>query len=534
MKGVIYQSGFYSDIEGAKQGVDEAVSFLEALKPGTDIVVLPESADMPFPPATREEYEQAWEMNTPRLLSVCRETAKRLGCVVFVNAGDKTEKGYYNTTFAFDRQGNIVGKYLKQHLTPGEITRLKLRSDYCEEYAEPYTIEIDGVKYAFLTCYDFYFYESLSFIAQKRPHVIIGCAQQRSDTHETAKIYGRFIAYTTGAYLLRSGVSLGDDCATAGSSMAVGPDGEILAYKENGAGAIEFEFDPFKKYLKPMGFMNPVGLHHDYTEKGRRPWKYRAAGSAVIRDDKSLPYPRLCAHRGFSTIAPENSMPAFGAAVALGAQEIEFDLWWTQDGDVVSIHDSTLDRVSDGHGKVYEKTLEELRQLDFGFRFSDKYKGLRIVRFEEILKHFSGQVIMNVHIKDTDDVSPLDEEHLKRVIRLIDKYDNRRYVYFMSGNDAVLRQLKRLAPDIALCVGENSRHFEIVNRAIELGIDRVQLFKPYFNTEMIQKAKQHGIKLNVFWSDEPEEARRFLDMGIDCILTNDYLNIKTALKDRIE
>ena len=141
---------------------------------------------------------------------------------------------------------------------------------------------------------------------------------------------------------------------------------------------------------------------------------------------------------------------------------------------------------------------------------------------------------MNVHIKDTDDVSPLDEEHLKRVIRLIDKYDNRRYVYFMSGNDAVLKQFKRLAPDIALCVGENSRHFEIVNRAIELGIDRVQLFKPYFNTEMIQKAKQHGIKLNVFWSDEPEEARRFLDMGIDCILTNDYLNIKTALKDRIE
>ena len=73
-----------------------------------------------------------------------------------------------------------------------------------------------------------------------------------------------------------------------------------------------------------------------------------------------------------------------------------------------------------------------------------------------------------------------------------------------------------------------------MNRAIELGIDRVQLFKPYFNEEMILKAKQHGVKLNVFWSDEPEEAHRFLDMGIDCILTNDYLNIKTALSDRIK
>ena len=77
-----------------------------------------------------------------------------------------------------------------------------------------------------------------------------------------------------------------------------------------------FEFDPFQKYLKPMGYLNPVGLHHDYTEKGRRPWKYRAAGSAIVPDDSTMPYPRLCAHRGFSKAAPENTMPAFGAAIA--------------------------------------------------------------------------------------------------------------------------------------------------------------------------------------------------------------------------
>ncbi len=101
-------------------------------------------------------------------------------------------------------------------------------------------------------------------------------------------------------------------------------------------------------------------------------------------------------------------------------------------------------------------------------------------------------------------------------------------MYFMSSNDAILKQLGQLAPDIARCVGERE-HFKIVDRAIELGIDRVQLFKPYFNAEMIAKAKANGIKLNVFWSDDPDEARRFVDMGIDCILTNDYLSIKNAL-----
>lgn len=110
-----------------------------------------------------------------------------------------------------------------------------------------------------------------------------------------------------------------------------------------------------------------------------------------------MPARRLCAHRGFSTIAPENGMAAFGAAVALGASEIEFDLWWTKDGEIVSIHDPTLDRVSDGSGNVWEHTLAELRELDFGAKKGPHFKGTRIIRSEDILAKFSRQVIMNIH-----------------------------------------------------------------------------------------------------------------------------------------
>ena len=530
MKAVIYQSAFQTESKNADAGISALMRFLDTYDKETDVMVLPESADMPFAPQSREEYVRAREKYTQPLLDKAAETAKRLRCVLFVNAADEIDGTFYNTTFAFGRDGKLAGKYLKQHLTPGEVNKLKLGSDYCSCFNPPYVLEIDGVRYAFLTCYDFYFYEMYSFIAQQKPHVVIGCAQQRSDTHETARIYGRFIAYVTGAYLLRAGVSMGPDCPTAGSSMAVAPDGEILACKDSGDGYIECEFDPFKKYLKPMGYQNPVGLHHDYTEKGRRPWKYRPAGSAIIPDNASLPYPRLCAHRGFSTVAPENSMPAFGSAVALGAQEIEFDLWPTADGEIVSMHDDTLERISNGSGKVYEKTFAELEKLDFGGKFSRGYEGLGVVRFEDILKKFAGHVIMNVHIKDANEDIPLDEAFLKKIISLIDRYDNRRYVYFMSANDCVLKQLGLLAPDIKRCVGESRQHFSIVDRAIEMGIDRVQLFKPYFNDEMIQKAKEHGILLNLFWSDDPDEARMYLDKGIDCILTNDYLKIKNALK----
>ncbi|MBR4236656.1 MAG: hypothetical protein IKR85_11450 [Clostridia bacterium] len=533
MKAYIYQSGFYDSLESAAAGEDALIKALDSCDESADLIVLPESADMPFAPANRDEYVQAYEKYTCRLLKKASETARRCACPVFVNAADKTDGNYANTTFMFDKHGQVIGKYLKQHLTPGEVSKLRLESSYTYEYSEPYVIDYEGVRYAFLTCYDFYFYELLSFIGRKKPDIVIGCAQQRSDTHEAARINARFVAYNTGAYVLRSGVSLAPDSRTAGSSMAVAPDGSIITEFENETGFKCAEFDPHSKYLKPMGFMNPVGLHSDYIEKGRRPWKYRAAGSAIIPDNRTLPYPRICAHRGFSTVAPENSMPAFGAAIALGAQEIEFDLWGTADGEIVSLHDSTLDRVSDGYGKVYEKTLKELEELDFGSCFSEKFAGLRIVRFEDILRKYAGHVVMNVHIKDPDDHSPLDEVILRRIIALIDKYDNRRYVYFMTSNTAMLEQLGRLAPDIARCVGERE-HFEIVNRAIDLGIDRVQLFKPYFNEEMIAKAKAHGIILNVFYADDPAEARRYIDMGIDCILTNDYLRIKNALSDIVK
>ncbi len=377
MKATVYQSAFQTGRETADEGVNKLLGFLDSCTEDSDVIVLPESADMPFAPKDRREYVEASEKYTALVAEKAAETARRCKSIVFVNVALREGDEYMNATLAFDREGRQAGRYLKQHLTPGEAGRLKLESAYSFEPSAPYTVEIDGVKFAFLTCYDFYFYEMYSFIAQARPHVIIGCAQQRSDTHETAKIYARFASYVTGAYLLRAGVSMGENSPTAGSSMIVAPDGEILAYRENGEGAIECEFDPFKKYLKPMGYLNPVGLHHDYTEQGRRPWKYRPAGSAIIRHDRALPYPRICAHRGFSSVAPENSLPAFGAAVALGAQEIEFDLWETLDGEIVSMHDDTLDRISDGYGKVYQKRFEELTVLDFGGKFSKGFEGLR-------------------------------------------------------------------------------------------------------------------------------------------------------------
>ena len=74
------------------------------------------------------------------------------------------------------------------------------------------------------------------------------------------------------------------------------------------------------------------------------------------------------------------------------------------------------------------------------------------------------------------------------------------------------------------------RPWQIVDRAIEIGCQKVQLFKPYFDQSMVDKAHEHGIRCNVFYADDPEEAKQYLDMGIDTILTNNYRVIAETVR----
>ena len=537
LKACVFQPPYALDMADVDKSMQWEFDALKKCDPSLDLIVLPEASDRQGRPRSREEsIEAARKYNAP-LLAACAETAKRCGATVFVNALDFSYPSPRNTTFAFDKTGTCVGKYDKEHLTAGEWKKYKFDESYMWKWSEPKILEIDGVRYAFLTCYDFYFYENFANIARLKPDVIIGCSHQRSDPHSVLEMIGKFLAYNTGAYLVRSSVSMGLDSPVGGGSMVVAPSGEMLGNMFSRVGTLTVEFDPHAKYLKPMGYGNPPGLHSTYIEVGRRPWKYRPAGSAIIpgfKDaEKALPK-RLCAHRGFSTVAPENSLPAFGSAVALGATEIEFDLWWTKDGEIVSIHDATLDRVSDGKGKVYEHTYEELAKLDFGSKFGEKkglknFAGLRILRFEEILAKLSCHTIMNIHMKDIG--KAWEEEHVKKVLRLIDAYDARGHVYFMSSCGPLQDQLARLAPDIPRCMG-NGRYDmgrpDIVDMAIKHKCQMVQLFKPYFDQSTIDRAHAAGMRVNVFWSDDPAEAKKFLEMGIDTILTNDYLLIANA------
>lgn len=256
--------------------------------------------------------------------------------------------------------------------------------------------------------------------------------------------------------------------------------------------------------------------------------------SCFKEDDLTMKYPRVCAHRGFNTIAPENSMPAFGAAVALGADEIEFDVRFTADGIPVSVHDNHLERVSDGTGIVEELTLAELEKFDFGKKVAEEFSGLRILKLEDIFKVFARQTIMNIHIKSVEN-EQFPREDMQKIVDIIRKYGCEKHVYFM-GHPNVMEAAIETAPEIRRCMGAGSdmAQLNIVEKAIKWQCHKVQLFKPYYNQEMIDKAHANGILCNIFWSDDPAEARKMLEMGIDCILSNDYFRIRQVRDEFIK
>ena len=539
MKVCVIQPKYSFDKNDLEKRFLEVMDWLDECPSDADIILLPEYSDIPVDVKNKENFYLSFERYNPILIEKAKQTARRCNALLFVNAGYKSENGIRNTTYAIGRNGEVLGTYFKSHPAPSEVKKAKeggfeLDVDYSYDFEEPYVLEIEGLRYAFLTCYDFYFYERFAKIAKENVDIIIGCSLQRTDTKEAISIINKFLCYNTNAYLIRASVSLAEDSEVCGGSMVVSPKGDVLLDMHNRVGIESCEIDPSEKYYKSAGYMGKMRSHYEYIEEGRRPWLYRNGGASVVPFDNVMKYPRLCAHRGFNTIAPENTMPAFGAAVALGAEEIEFDLWSTKDGVLVSAHDATLERVSNGKGKIYEHTYEELLELDFGVKHGAKFAGLKITTFEEILQKFAGRVIMNIHVKIWD--MNFDNPMIEEIVALIRKYDCEGHIYFMTSSDNILKRVMEYAPDLNVCVGwdGNKEPLSIVNRAIALGAKKVQLFKPYFNQQSVDLAHKNGIICNVFWADDPGEAREYFKMGIDVILTNDYLSIKNAVKDYLD
>jgi len=213
--------------------------------------------------------------------------------------------------------------------------------------------------------------------------------------------------------------------------------------------------------------------------------------------NRSMPYPRVCAHRGLPVLFPENTIASFAAAIAAGAHEIEFDLR-PRDGKLMISHDTPLD-------------------------------GQSCPALEEVLAAFGNRVIMNMHIKPPQAGGDYDRAVFQGIIDALGRFGCRESVYF-TGGAAVMEAALALAPDIERCCQAGNKDFTIVKNALKYKAQKLQFFVPYFNQALVGEARRHGIRCNFYFADDPDDARELLRTGIDTVLTNNCVQVLNALK----
>lgn len=222
---------------------------------------------------------------------------------------------------------------------------------------------------------------------------------------------------------------------------------------------------------------------------------------------------RFCAHRGLSALTPENTLPAFAAALSLGADEIEFDVRLTRDNQLIVSHDGTLERISDGEGKLSDKTLAELKRLNAGVKQGWMTPFCTV---EEVFAQFAGRLAFNIHLKEPGEDGYL----IKELVRLVEKYDAHESVYF-AATPAELEWMQRIAPQIPRCAIQlPGDGIGIYDMAMKYGCSRVQFWLGMFDGALIRRLHAAKVSCNLYYADTAQDYDRYFDMGIDTLLTN--------------
>ncbi|MGG3468289.1 glycerophosphodiester phosphodiesterase [Neobacillus pocheonensis] len=247
--------------------------------------------------------------------------------------------------------------------------------------------------------------------------------------------------------------------------------------------------------------------------------------------------PLVIAHQGGELLAPSNTMAAFKNAANIGVDVLETDLHITKDGYLVAIHDPTVDRTTNGHGKVADMTLEEIQKLDAGYHFKDlqgqysyRGKGVYIPTAEEMFQTF-GNMRIEMEIKDDNPPERYDEMASK-LWSLIKKYHMEDKILVASFDQEILNTFNKYAKGrVATSAGKQEVKSFVIFHKFFLR----NLYQPHVDAfqipvadsgfdltdkKLIYGAHRRGMQMHYWTIDDPKEMKRLLDAGADGILTN--------------
>jgi len=221
----------------------------------------------------------------------------------------------------------------------------------------------------------------------------------------------------------------------------------------------------------------------------------------------------VVAHRGASSLAPENTLVAVTRAVELGADCSEIDVRLTKEGEVVLLHDSLLKRTANESGAVWDYTLEELTGFEVGSWFGKEFEGESIPTLTEVIRSVKGQILLNIEIK----VSREEPELAPKVVAIIRKEKMRKKCLVTSFDRNTVEKVKAIDPEIKTGFIFSQNHPEDV---FEGNWDVLSCNWRVVDAEFMASAREAKKEVHVWTVDDPEEMRRLIGLGVDAIITN--------------
>lgn len=228
------------------------------------------------------------------------------------------------------------------------------------------------------------------------------------------------------------------------------------------------------------------------------------------------------AHRGASGYAPENTMAAFQKGVDMKADYIEIDVQQTKDGELVVIHDVTLDRTTNGTGYVKDHTLEEIRQLDAGSYFAPEFAGEKIPTFEEVLDGFRGKTGILIELKATYYYPGIEQKVAEALKERNMHLPNNEKIIVQSFEFESMKKMDELLPTVPVGV--------LTGRATDLSEEKLNEFVSYaeyvnpnqslVNSSLVNEVHERDMGIMAWTVRKKEEVQPLLDAGVDGIITD--------------
>jgi glycerophosphoryl diester phosphodiesterase len=230
--------------------------------------------------------------------------------------------------------------------------------------------------------------------------------------------------------------------------------------------------------------------------------------------------PLVFAHRGACKIAPENTLPAFQAALELGADGVELDVQYTSDGKLIVIHNQSLEATTNGAGRVTAQPFADLRRLDAGSHFGSQFAGTPLPALDEVLDLCRGRLLMNIELKSLQSSTANIGVDVVAAVRARGMADQ---VVISSFNPLALRRAKKAGPEIECALLTAPDLPGWMRAGLTFGYSKADAVHPEFpmvNQAYIDWATRRKMPVRPWTVNEVADMERMIALGVDAIITD--------------